>query len=151
MSEPVVPFTIIIAEDDDAAAHLIQTNLRRAELDCQFLRLRNGQEVVDLLRDNTARTLGQNKVLLLLDIRMPKMDGIQVLKHIKNTDRLKKMPVVMLTTSDRPIEVQTCYQLGCNAYIRKQVDYGKFVESIKAIASFVKCCEIPIFGELESA
>lgn len=141
--EPVL--SVLIAEDDDAAAHLIKTNLKRAGLDTEFFRAKNGEETIKILESGTIPKTGP--LVILLDIRMPKMDGIQVLKYIKDSPLLRKVPVVMLTTSDRPKEVDYCYQLGCNFYLKKQVDYSKFVDTIKKFAAFIRTCELPLFGE----
>ena len=138
---------ILIAEDDDAAAHLIKTNLMRAGLEASYLRARNGEEVLQLLDGGTISP--SDKLVVLLDIRMPKIDGIRVLKEMKGSAALKKIPVIMLTTSDRAQEVDECYRIGCNAYLKKQVDYSRFVDSIKKLASFIQSCEIPIIGDLE--
>jgi CheY-like chemotaxis protein len=141
--EPVL--NVLIAEDDDAAAHLIKTNLKRAGMDTVFHRAKNGEEVVKFLESETVPA--RDNLIILLDIRMPKMDGIQALKIIKSSPKWKKIPVTMLTTSDRSKEVEMCYALGCNSYLKKQVDYGKFVESIKIFADYTATCELPSFGE----
>ena len=138
---------ILIAEDDDAAAHLIKTNLMRAGLEASYLRARNGEEVLQLLDGGTISPT--DKLVVLLDIRMPKIDGIRVLKEMKGSAALKKIPVIMLTTSDRAQEVDECYRIGCNAYLKKQVDYSRFVDSIKKLASFIQSCEIRIIGDVE--
>ncbi|OGV39910.1 MAG: hypothetical protein A2020_15960 [Lentisphaerae bacterium GWF2_45_14] len=143
--EPAV--NILIAEDDDAAAHLIKTNLMRAGLDAAYLRAKNGEEVLQLLSGGTIPPL--DKLVVLLDIRMPKIDGIRVLREMKESPLLRKIPVIMLTTSDRAQEVDECYRIGCNAYLKKQVDYSRFVDSIKKLASFIQSCEIPVIGDWE--
>ncbi|OGV54743.1 MAG: hypothetical protein A2X49_09730 [Lentisphaerae bacterium GWF2_52_8] len=147
MQERESQLQILIAEDDDAAAQLIRTNLKRAGLDkAIFLRTHNGEETLQLL-ENPASIPHGDKLVILLDIRMPKLDGIEVLRKLKSSESLRKIPVIMLTTSDRPSEVELCYRLGCNSYLKKQVDYGKFVESIKNFAAFMMSCEIPVLGE----
>lgn len=138
---------VLIAEDDDAAAHLIKTNLMRAGLEASYMRAKNGEEVLQLLNDGSVPVSDQ--MVVFLDIRMPKIDGIRVLREMKNSPGLRKIPVVMLTTSDRAQEVDECYQLGCNAYLKKQVDYSRFVDSIRKLAAFVQSCEIPIIGDIE--
>lgn len=151
---PEPSLNILIAEDDDAAAHLIRTNLKRAGFGSAYFRAKNGEEAMTLL-DGGRLSDGiplpkTDKLIVLLDIRMPKVDGIQVLKHMKDSPSLKKIPVIMLTTSDRPQEVELCYRLGCNLYLKKQVDYAKFTDSIAKMASFILSCEIPLFGELNN-
>ncbi len=146
-SEPQI--RVLIAEDDDAAAQLIKTNLKRAGLEAAFVRARNGEEAIAILEGAAQERIpDSDRLVVLLDIRMPKADGLQVLKRMKSSQRLRKVPVVMLTTSDRPKEVELCYQLGCNLYLKKQVDYAKFTESIGRLAAFISCCELPLFGEL---
>ena len=143
------PIKVLIAEDDDAAAQLIKTNLRRSGLQAEYLRARNGEEALLILRDVSAEApIRKSDVLIvLLDIRMPKVDGLEVLKAMKSCDTLSKIPVIMLTTSDRPKEVDACYRLGCNLYLKKQVDYAKFTDSIGRLAAFIAVCELPIFGD----
>lgn len=143
------PIKILIAEDDDAAAHLIKTNLKRSGLQAEYLRARNGEEALVILRDvsGEAPIRRTDTLVVLLDIRMPKVDGLEVLKAMKSSASLSKVPVIMLTTSDRPKEVDICYRLGCNLYLKKQVDYAKFTDSIGRLASFIAACELPIFGD----
>ena len=144
--------TILIVEDDDAAAHLIQANLRRADLQCNVLRASDGKEGCEILemKHPTHKLSEHDKLLILLDIRMPKMDGIEMLRYIKQSVALKQIPVIMLTTTDDPREVENCYKLGCNFYITKPVDYGRFVKTIKNLAEYIKVCTLPInFGVKE--
>ncbi len=140
--------TIIITEDDEAAAHLIQTNLKRAGLDFRIIRAHNGKEAVDIIehKNDSYTFTSEDRLIMLLDIRMPKMDGIQVLEHMKGSQSLKKIPVIMMMTTDDPKEIDKCYELGCNFYVTKPVDYGKFVTTIKSIAEYLKVCTIPEFS-----
>lgn len=149
IEKPVL--NVLIVEDDDAAAHLIQMNLKRAGLDAHFIRLKDGEQLLNLLDGKLpeSKSLNNNYLLMLLDIRMPKVDGILALKKIKSSENLRAIPVIMLTTSDRPKEVEACYRLGCSFYIKKQVDYSKFVKAIQNMAGFIATCELPIFGERE--
>jgi len=81
--------------------------------------------------------------LVLLDIRMPKVDGIEVLRRLKGDPELHKLPVIMLTTTDDIREVERCHQLGCNVYIQKPVDYEKFAEAIRRLGLFVMLLLVP--------
>jgi len=81
--------------------------------------------------------------LLLLDIRMPKLDGVEVLRQVKADAELRKIPVLMLTTTDDPREVERCHALGCNNYIVKPVDYDKFAEAIKQLGLFISLVQVP--------
>ena len=140
--------TIIITEDDEASAHLIETNLKRSGLDFRIIRAHNGKEAVDIIehKNDSYTFTSEDRLVMLLDIRMPKMDGIQVLEHIKQSQSLKKIPVIMLTTTDDPKEIDKCYDLGCNFYVTKPVDYGKFITTIKSVAEYLKVCTIPEFS-----
>ncbi len=139
--------TVLITDDDDAAAHLLQTNLRRTGLVCSILRARDGRQAIDILenRNSNAKIAADSPVVMLLDIRMPRMDGIQVLEYVKKSDNLKRIPVIMLTTTDDPREVERCYDIGCNFYVTKPVDYGKFVSTIKNLAGYIEICTLPTF------
>jgi CheY-like chemotaxis protein len=86
--------------------------------------------------------------VLLLDIRMPKVDGIQVLEQVKADPELRKLPVVMITTTDDPREVERCHSLGCSNYIAKPIDYEKFVNAIRQLGLFLAVVQVPtINGE----
>ena len=136
---------IIIAEDDAGHATLIKKNLKRAGIANRIIHLKDGQEVLDFLYQTGKSKVRKNghPYLLLLDIRMPKVDGVQVLKKIKNDPELCKPPVIMITTTDDPVEVENCHTLGCNNYITKPVDYDNFMKAILQLGLFLKVVEIP--------
>jgi CheY-like chemotaxis protein len=143
-----VPINIALAEDDDGHATLIQRNLERVGLVNQFTRLRDGQEALDYLFGEGAyagRPVGDT-TLLLLDIKMPRLDGIEVLRRLKADPRTAKLPVIMLTTTDDPREVARCYELGCNVYVTKPVDYQAFIEAIKRLGLFLQVVQVPPNG-----
>jgi CheY-like chemotaxis protein len=134
--------TIILAEDDDGHATLIERNLRRAGLDNGFIRLKDGQEALDfLLGSETAPR--PEPCVLLLDIKMPRVDGIEVLRRLKVDPGTATLPVIMLTTTDDPREIERCYQLGCNVYITKPVEYEQFIEAVKRLGFFLKVVKLP--------
>jgi CheY-like chemotaxis protein len=136
---------ILIADDDSGHARLIEKNLGRAGLNNSIQRFDNGQEILDFLfRKGTGRQRDENRsYLLLLDIRMPKVDGVEVLRQIKSDPELKKIPVLMLTTTDDPREVERCHALGCNNYMVKPVDYEKFADAIKQLGLFISLVQVP--------
>ena len=74
---------------------------------------------------------------------MPKIDGIEALRQIKQDEKLRKIPVIMLTTTDNPQEIDKCYELGCNIYVTKPVDYEKFMEAINRLGLFLMVIEVP--------
>lgn len=142
---------ILIAEDDIGHATLIKKNLRRSGITNQILHFKDGEEILNFLfckGDGCHRKTG-TPYLLLLDIRMPKISGIEVLRRIKQDQVLHSMPVIILTTTDDPNEVEKCHLLGCNNYITKPIDYDKFVTAIRQLGFFLTVVEVPrIDGEL---
>jgi CheY-like chemotaxis protein len=137
---------ILIAEDDDGHAGLIQRNLIRAGIANQIIRFHDGQEVIDFFFSNDAsvRWKSGEAYILLLDIRMPKLDGIDVLEKIKAHKELCKIPVIMITTTDDPREVEKCHRLGCNNYITKPVEYDSFVNAIRQLGLFLTVVQVPV-------
>lgn len=141
---------ILIAEDDEGHATLIKKNLNRAGVVNPIIHFRDGQEVLDYLfrsGDGPHRKTG-DAYILLLDIRMPKVNGTEVLKQMKSDSELCKIPVVMITTTDDPREVERCHMMGCSSYITKPVEYDNFVSAIRQLGLFLSIVEVPqINGE----
>jgi|SRR5579885_433988 len=136
---------ILIVEDDEGHAILVRQNLEEAGLNNRTEHFRDGQAVLDFLfRRGSGRMREEDEIyLVLLDIRMPKVDGIEVLRQIKADPILHKLPVIMLTTTDDAREVERCHQLGCNVYIQKPVDYEKFAEAIRCLGMFMTLLLVP--------
>jgi len=136
---------ILIAEDDMGHASLIQKNLRRAGIKNEFIHFKDGQYALDFLFMKTEEhsRIDGTPYLLLLDINMPRVDGVEVLRRVKDDKELKKMPVIMLTTTDDPREVERCHNLGCNSYVAKPVDYECFVEAIQKLGLFLMVMKVP--------
>jgi CheY-like chemotaxis protein len=135
---------VLIADDDLGHVRLIEKNLSRAGLHNPIERFENGQDILDFLFSRGARQRAREaSYLLLLDIRMPKVDGVEVLRQIKADPELKKIPVIMLTTTDDPREVEHCHALGCSNYVVKPVDYDKFAEAIKQFGLFIALVQVP--------
>ena len=136
---------VLVAEDDEGHASLIVKNLKRAGISNEIVCFKNGQETLDFLmqRGDGPRRLPDTGYVLLLDIRMPKVDGVEVLRQLKQDAELTKVPVTMITTTDDPREVEECHRLGCSNYITKPVDYEKFVEVIRQLGLFLLVVEVP--------
>ncbi len=137
---------ILLAEDDDGHADLIIENLSEAGVNNHFVRFSDGEEALEFFfaTDNSpSRYQHGQAYLMLLDIRMPKIDGVQVLERIKRTPHLRNMPVIMLTTTDDPREVERCHQLGCNSYITKPVIFTSFVETLRRLGLFLLVIQVP--------
>jgi CheY-like chemotaxis protein len=139
--EPV----ILIVEDDEGHAILIRQNLEAAGLSNQMKHFRDGQAVLDFFYKSSEprASMPEHMYLVLLDIRMPKVDGIEVLRRLKSDPELRKLPVIMLTTTDDVREVERCHQLGCNVYIQKPVDYDRFADAIRRLGMFVTLLLVP--------
>jgi CheY-like chemotaxis protein len=137
--------TILIADDDDGHAFLIEDNLRRGGVTTNFLRFCDGQEALDFLFGRTTEPAFQPEqaYLLLLDIRMPKVDGVAVLQQIKADPALHKLPVIMLTTTQDPREVDRCHELGCNIYIHKPVSFDTFANAMAQLGKLVSLAQMP--------
>jgi CheY-like chemotaxis protein len=131
---------IAIAEDDPGHAALIERNLRRAGVRNEVRRFEDGQAVLDFF---TGERDPDTPYCLLLDIRMPKVDGIAVLARLKQDEELKKIPVIMLTTTDDPREIERCHALGCSHYITKPVDYEAFVDVLRQVGLFLLIVQVP--------
>ncbi len=137
--------TILIAEDDDGHARLMKKNLRRAGLANPIERFRDGQEILDFLfrGGERSRLAVGEQYLVLLDIRMPKKDGVEVLEALKADPELRKMPVIMITTTDDPREIARCHEIGCSHYITKPIDYDQFVDVVRQLGLFLSVIQIP--------
>ena len=138
-------FNILIAEDDDGHVDLIKKTLAKVGFRTKIRRFSDGQEVLDFLFTTGRRApMRENrKFLLLLDIRMPKVNGIDVLERIRRDKQLKDLPVVMLTCSDDSREIDRCRRLGCNDYIVKPIRTEQFSRVVEraAIAMLVSILE----------
>jgi CheY-like chemotaxis protein len=135
---------ILIADDDAGHARLIEKNLVRAGIGNQIERFEDGQQVLDFLfRRGERRREPDTRYLLLLDIRMPKVDGVGVLRQLKEDPELRRLPVIMLTTTDDPREVQRCHEFGCSHYIVKPVDYLQFADAVTKMGSFISLVRVP--------
>jgi CheY-like chemotaxis protein len=136
---------VLLAEDDDGHASLIRRNLKRAGVANRLVRVHDGQEALDYIRCQGAhadRVPGAS-VLLLLDIKMPRVDGVGVLQAIKADPATAQIPVIMLTTTDDPREVDRCYELGCSVYISKPLKYEQFVDALTRLGLFLEIIKVP--------
>lgn len=139
---------ILIAEDDAGHFWLVKKNLAKAGLENEIVQFRDGQEILDFLfmrGDDPNRVAGKS-YLLLLDIQIDKVDGIEVLRRIKEDEELRALPVIMMTMIDEPVQMDLCYSLGCNIYIVKPTDYDEFTASIQAVGSFISVAHMPVMG-----
>ncbi len=139
------PLLILMAEDDEGHASLIKRNLKRAGVVNQIVHVKDGQEVLDFIRcqGKYASRTANGPLMVLLDIKMPRVDGVEALRQIKADKNTAKCPVMMLTTTDDPREVDKCYKLGCSVYITKPVEYEEFVEATRRLGLFLQIVKAP--------
>ena len=129
---------ILLVEDDPQDAELTLAALEEHHLADKVAVVRDGEKVLDYLyrRGEFKTRAGGNPILVLLDLKMPKINGLEVLKTIKADEHLKVIPMVVLSSSREPRDLIECYKHGANAYVVKPVDFGKFAEMVKHLAMF---------------
>ncbi|EGF96225.1 response regulator [Brevundimonas diminuta ATCC 11568] len=132
---------IVMVEDDHGHAKLIEKNIRRANIANDIVHFDHGEAALDyLFSDEVGRT---GPLLILLDLNLPDMSGTDILDRVKSDDNLRRAPVVVLTTTDDKVEIQRCYDLGCNVYITKPVDYEAFAGAIRQLGLFLSVMQAP--------
>ena len=129
---------ILIVEDDPKDVELTLTALEEYNLANEVVVTRDGEEALDYLycRGNFKMRTSDNPAVLLLDLKLPKVDGLEVLQQIKSNEKLKMIPVVVLTSSREERDMVASYKLGVNAYVVKPVDFHEFVNAIKELGIF---------------
>jgi CheY-like chemotaxis protein len=134
---------ILLVEDDPGHARLIERNLRRAGIKNVIMVIDNGQSAVDYLQAYSDNRETEESLLVLLDLNLPVLDGYQVLKMIKSTEATRKTPVIVLTTTDLPQEVARCYELGCNIFVTKPVQYDDFCAAVHNLGLILSIAKLP--------
>ena len=136
---------ILLVEDDEGHAYLIRQNLQDAGVANRIVHLPNGQEALDYVhrRGRHAGRVPAGPLLVLLDINMPLVTGEEVLRQLKADPTTDQLPVVVLTTTDDPREVDRCYGLGCSVYITKPVQYQDFVDALTRLGMFLEIIQVP--------
>jgi CheY-like chemotaxis protein len=134
---------ILLIEDDDVDVMTVNRALKDSKVTNQLVSLGNGEEAIEYLRSEKST----NPNIILLDLNMPKMDGTEFLRIVKEDKELKKIPVVILTTSNSDKDVVEAFELGAAGYMVKSVDYEKFVETIRAIYRYWTLSKLPSNGD----
>jgi CheY-like chemotaxis protein len=140
-----LPVEIVMVEDDEGHARLIEKNIRRAGVNNKIVPFTNGTDAVNFLFgvDGSGASNKSKPLLILLDLNLPDMTGVDILTRVKTNDHLKRVPVVVLTTTDDAVEIQRCYDLGCNVYITKPVNYDNFAHAIRQLGLFFSVMQVP--------
>jgi DNA-binding response OmpR family regulator len=142
---------ILMVEDDPKDVELTLTALDEYNLANEVIVTRDGEEALDYLycRGNFATRLNDNPAVLLLDLKLPKVDGLEVLQQIRSDEKLKLIPVVVLTSSHEEKDMVASYKLGVNAYVVKPVDFHEFVNAIKELGVFWAVINQPPPGSIK--
>jgi DNA-binding response OmpR family regulator len=139
------PVTIVMIEDDKGHARLIERNIRRSGINNEIVPFANGTTALNYLlgRDSKGAERKGEAMLILLDLNLPDMSGLDILRQVKESRHLKCVPVVVLTTTDDSQEIKRCYELGCNVYITKPVNYENFANAIRQLGLFFSVIQVP--------
>ena len=130
---------IILVEDNDVDAELTLRALQKYHLSNKILRMEDGQELIDyLFQPDGCLKEGVNNCpkLILLDLKLPRVSGLEVLRMLKNDQFTKQIPVVVLTSSTEDQDIDECYRLGVNSYIVKPVEFDQFMESVQELGFY---------------
>jgi DNA-binding response OmpR family regulator len=129
---------ILLVEDDPKDVELTLTALEEYNLANEVIVARDGEEALDYLysRGKFKTRSSDNPAVILLDLKLPKVDGLEVLKQVKSDGKLSMIPVVVLTSSKEEKDMVATYKLGVNAYVVKPVDFHEFVNAIKELGAF---------------
>ncbi|MGO4287184.1 response regulator [Bosea sp. UNC402CLCol] len=132
-------------EDDEGHARLIEKNIRRAGVSNEIIPFANGTDALNYLfgADGSGAISAGRQLLILLDLNLPDMGGVDILEKVKANTHTKRSPVVVLTTTDDSREIQRCYDLGANVYITKPVDYDGFANAIRQLGLFFSVIQVP--------
>ena len=143
MSRDAKPVEIVMIEDDEGHARLIEKNIRRAGVGNDIRSFRDGTTALAHLFGPEGRGRSGRSFLVLLDLNLPDMTGIDILEKIKADEHTRRAPVIVLTTTDDTREIQRCYDLGANVYITKPLNYESFANAIRQLGLFLAVMQIP--------
>jgi len=135
--------TIVMIEDDAGHARLIEKNIRRAGISNPIRHFSDGTSALEYIFNGVDGPKHNGPALILLDLNLSDMSGTDVLQRIKSDPALRRTPVVILTTTDDKLEIQHCYDLGCNVYITKPMNYDNFADAIRKLGLFLSVIQIP--------
>ena len=137
--------TIVMIEDDEGHARLIEKNIRRAGVHNEVVPFTNGTDALDFVlgKDRSGLVSAGKFILILLDLNLPDMNGLDILARLKANPHLRRSPVIVLTTTDDQREIQRCYDLGANVYITKPLNYDSFANAIRQLGLFLSVMQAP--------
>jgi CheY-like chemotaxis protein len=144
------PVTILLVEDDDGHARLLEKNLRHGGVLNRLVRVIDGQEAVDYMSRSGSYEDSLRYPLpgvVLLDVRMPRLDGFEVLAFLKSDPQLMRIPVIMLTSTDNQHEINRAYEMGANGYVVKPVRIESFIDRVAKLGMFIEIIELPEYDK----
>lgn len=134
---------IVLIEDDEGHARLIEKNFRRSGVSNPLRRFVDGTSALSyLLRDEPGAAVDETAVIVL-DLNLPDMSGVEILKQIKSHETVRRTPVIVLTTTDDKLEIQRCYESGCNIYLTKPLVDQSFATVIRHLGQFLTMVQVP--------
>ena len=139
------PVTVLLVEDEPAHARLIELNLRRGGVHNDIVKVADGRQALDYLfsKGDFEGIRVPEPLLVLLDLNMPLVSGEQVLRKMRENEATRRIPVVVLTTTDDQREINRCYDLGCNLHITKPVDFDEFSKIVRELGFLVENAAVP--------
>jgi CheY-like chemotaxis protein len=139
------PVSIVMIEDDEGHARPIEKNIRRAGVNNEIVPFQTGGAALNYLfgADGSGEPSSGRSMLILLDLNLPDMSGVEILRRLKANVHTRCSPVVVLTTTDDSQEIQRCYDLGANVYITKPVDYDGFANAVRQLGLFFAVMQVP--------
>lgn len=150
--KPVNRIVLVMVDDDEDDCLLVEAALHEANLKCDFFCVENGMEMMDYLNQRGRFENSGNAPrpdIVLLDLNLPRMSGLQVLEVIKTDQRFRAIPVIILTTSREEEDIESCYDMGANTYIIKEASFAGLVSAIKVVREYwLETVTLPPKGEL---
>ncbi len=136
-------FSIVLIEDDPGHASLIKRNLKRVGVQNTIEHIDSGRAALDYFFGPEQPDRPYDKMVTLLDLNLPDIDGYEILRNLKANEATKRMPVIVLTTTDAPRDIDRCYALGCNVFMTKPIGYDEFSEAIRKLGLMMTIVRVP--------
>jgi CheY-like chemotaxis protein len=141
---------IVLVEDNPADAHMFRTALAQTGASIDVVSLTDGTDAVEYFSDDNVDDVLRNCDLVLLDLNLPRISGFEVLEHIKASEHLKRLPVIVMSGSSDPAEIERCYHIGANSYICKPTHLEEiFDTAVQFIAYWSHCAKLPCKREVQ--
>ncbi len=137
------PFSVVLVEDDAGHASLIRKNLQRVGVQNPVTHLASGKEALHYFFGANQPLRAYDKMVAVLDLNLPDVDGYEILRRLKANEATRRMPVVVLTTTGDPQDIDLCYALGCNVFMTKPVGYEEFSEAIRKLGLMLTIVRVP--------